>query len=140
MNSILALIIGALISIMITFNGMLESNIGAINSLIIIHIMGLITISLLMLIKRQKVKLDKNIPLYLFSGGAVGVALTLVNLMTIGKIGVSLTTSLAVFGQLIFSSLIDHYGFFGMKKYKFNPKKIIGFIIIAIGLVVMTVV
>ena len=92
-----------------------------------------------MLIKREKIKIKEKLPIFLFSGGAVGVMLTFVNITTIGKIGVALTTSLAVFAQLIFSSLIDHYGLFGMDKYKFNPKKLVGFIIVFIGLVIMTI-
>lgn len=140
MNSILALLIGSIISIMISFNGMLERNIGGTYALVVIHIVGLICISMIMIIKREKVKVYKNVPIYLFSGGAIGVALTLVNMATIRGIGVALTTALAVFGQLVFSSFIDHYGLFGMTKYKFNPKKIVGFVIVTIGLIVMTIV
>lgn len=139
MYSILALFIGSLISIMITFNSQLEGRVGSMYSLIIIHTVGLIAIILIMIIRKEKIKIDKKIPKYLFLGGAVGVVLTLCNIVTIRGIGVTLTTSLAVFGQLIFSSFIDHYGLFGMKKYKFNSKKLIGFIIIIIGLVVMTI-
>lgn len=139
MYSILALVIGALISIMLSFNGLLEKNVGVIYSLVIIHIVGLITVAVIMLIKREKIKIKEKLPIFLFSGGAVGVMLTFVNITTIGKIGVALTTSLAVFAQLIFSSLIDHYGLFGMDKYKFNPKKLVGFIIVFIGLVIMTI-
>ena len=139
MNSILALIIGALISIMLSFNGQLEGNVGLTYSLVIIHIVGLIGITILFLFKKHKITIKEKLPVYLFSGGAVGVALTLSNIITISKIGVALTTSLAVFGQLIFSSLVDNYGWFGMKKYKFNCKKLIGFIIILIGLISMTI-
>ena len=139
MYSILALVIGALISIMLSFNGLLEKNVGVIYSLVIIHIVGLITVAVIMLSKREKIKIKEKLPIFLFSGGAVGVMLTFVNITTIGKIGVALTTSLAVFAQLIFSSLIDHYGLFGMDKYKFNPKKLVGLIIVFIGLVIMTI-
>ena len=52
--------------------------------------------------------------------------LTLVNVITIGSIGVALTTALAVFGQLVFSSLVDNFGLFGLTKYEFNPKKLVG--------------
>ena len=121
MYNILALVIGALISIMLSFNGSLEGNVGLTYSLIII------------LTVREK------LPIYMFFGGAIGVALTLVNMITISKIGVALTTSLAVFAQLIFSSFIDHFGLFGMNKYRFNKKKLIGFAIVLVGLVIMTV-
>lgn len=139
MYNILALFIGSLISVMITFNSQLEGKVGSMYSLIIIHLVGLIAIILIMIIKRESVSIKRDVPKYLFLGGAVGVALTLSNIITIGGIGVTLTTSLAVFGQLIFSSFIDHYGLFGMKKYKFNIKKLMGFTIIIVGLIVMTI-
>lgn len=139
MYSILALVIGTLISIMLSFNGLLEKNVGVTYSLVIIHIVGLITVVAIMLIKKEKIKINDKVPIFLFSGGAVGVILTFVNITTIGEIGVALTTSLAVFAQLIFSSLIDHYGLFGMDKYKFNPKKLVGFTIVFIGLIIMTI-
>ena len=139
MYNILALAIGALISIMLSVNGRLEGVVGLTNSLIIIHVVGLLTITFIMLIKRERIKIDKKIPIYMFLGGAIGVALTLVNMITISKIGVALTTSIAVFAQLIFSSFIDHYGLFGMNRYRFNKKKLIGFSIVLLGLVIMTV-
>lgn len=139
MYNILALVIGALISIMLSFNGSLEGNVGLTYSLIIIHTVGLFTIAIIMLIKRAKITVREKLHIYMFFGGAIGVALTLVNMITISKIGVALTTSLAVFAQLIFSSFIDHFGLFGMNKYRFNKKKLIGFAIVLVGLVIMTV-
>ena len=139
MYSILALVIGALISVMLSCNGGLESNVGLAYSLLIIHIVGLITVVFVMLIKREKIKINEKLPVYMFLGGAIGVALTLVNIVTISNIGVALTTSLAVFAQLIFSSCIDHFGLFGMNKYKFNKKKLIGFAIVLVGLIIMTI-
>lgn len=139
MYKLLAVIIGGIISLMITFNGQLQGSVGATYSLIIIHLVGLTIISIILLVKKEKIKIEEKVPKYLFLGGVIGVALTLVNMITIVSIGVTLTTSLGVFGQLTFSSAIDHFGLLGMDKYKFNNKKIVGFIIIAIGLVIMTV-
>lgn len=139
MYNILALAIGALISIMISFNGALESNVGSTYSVVIIHAVGLISILVVAAIKKEKIVIKESLPFYLYLGGIFGVALTLVNVITIGSIGVALTTALAVFGQLVFSSLIDHFGLFGLNEYKFNPKKLIGFFIVFVGLVIMTI-
>lgn len=138
MYNILALLIGALISIMISFNSGLEGYVGSTYSVVIIHAVGLIAILIVAAIKREKVVIKESIPFYLFLGGIFGVMLTLVNVITIGSIGVALTTALAVFGQLIFSSLVDHFGLFGLTKYEFNPKKLVGLLIVFIGLVIMT--
>lgn len=138
MYNILALLIGALISIMISFNSGLEGYVGSTYSVVIIHAVGLITILIIAAIKKEKMVIKESIPFYLFLGGIFGVMLTLVNIITIGSIGVALTTALAVFGQLVFSSLVDHFGLFGLTKYEFNPKKIVGLLIVLVGLVIMT--
>ena len=133
MYNILALVIGALISVMISFNSGLEGYVGSTYSV------GLIAILIVAAIKKEKIVIKEAIPFYLFLGGIFGVMLTLVNIITIGGIGVALTTALAVFGQLVFSSLVDHFGLFGLTKYEFNPKKLVGFFIVLVGLVIMTV-
>lgn len=139
MYNILALVIGALISVMISFNSGLEGYVGSTYSVVIIHAVGLIAILIVAAIKKEKIVIKEAIPFYLFLGGIFGVMLTLVNIITIGGIGVALTTALAVFGQLVFSSLVDHFGLFGLTKYEFNPKKLIGFLIVFIGIVIMTI-
>ena len=140
MYNILALLIGALISIMISFNSGLEGYVGSTYSVVIIHAIGLIAILIVAAIKKEKIVIKEAIPFYLFLGGIFGVMLTLVNVITIGSIGVALTTALAVFGQLVFSSLVDHFGLFGLTKYEFNPKKLVGLFIVFVGLVIMTMV
>ena len=138
MYNILALLIGALISIMVSFNSGLEGYVGSTYSVVIIHAIGLIAILIVAAIKKEKIVIKEAIPFYLFLGGIFGVMLTLVNVTTIGRIGVALTTALAVFGQLVFSSLVDHFGLFGLTKYEFNPKKLVGLLIVFVGLVIMT--
>ncbi|MBS4958139.1 MAG: DMT family transporter [Clostridium sp.] len=138
MYNILALLIGALISIMISFNSGLEGYVGSTYSVVLIHAIGLIAILIVAAIKKEKMVIKEAIPFYLFLGGIFGVMLTLVNVITIGSIGVALTTALAVFGQLVFSSLVDHFGLFGLTKYEFNPKKLVGLFIVFVGLVIMT--
>ena len=138
MYNILALVIGALISIMISFNSGLEGYVGSTYSVVIIHTVGLIAILIVAAFKKEKMVIKEAIPFYLFLGGIFGVMLTLVNVITIGSIGVALTTALAVFGQLVFSSLVDHFGLFGLTKYEFNPKKLVGLLIVFVGLVIMT--
>ena len=139
MYNILALVIGALISVMISFNSGLEGYVGSTYSVVILHAVGLIAILIVAAIKKEKIVIKEAIPFYLFLGGIFGVMLTLVNIITIGSIGVALTTALAVFGQLVFSSLVDHFGLFGLTKYEFNPKKLVGFFIVLVGLGIMTV-
>jgi transporter family-2 protein len=132
-----AVFIGVLITIMVTFNGILANYTDSYQSLLIIHIVGLIAVIIILILKKQKIKLTKDIPIYMFSGGLIGVLVVFINNLCFNALGASLTLSLGVFGQLILASFIDHYGLFGLNVYKFKKKKIIGFSIVLLGLITM---
>ena len=132
-----AVFIGILIAIMVTFNGVLANYTNQYVSILIIHIVGLIAVIIILILKKEKVKLRKNIPFYLFSGGLIGVFVVFLNNSCFNSLGASLTLSLGIFGQLLLACFIDHYGLFGLDVYKFKKKKIIGFSIILLGLVTM---
>lgn len=134
-----AVIIGFLIAIMVTINGALSKGIGDYEAVLIIHIVGLIAVSLVLILRKGKLKFKEKLPMYLFSAGAIGVFVVLFNNITFNKLGASITLSLGLFGQLIMSGIIDHFGLFGMEVSKFKKKKIIGFLMVFIGITVMVV-
>ncbi|MBD8046517.1 MAG: DMT family transporter [Clostridium argentinense] len=137
MYEIAAVFIGVLIAIMATFNAILHNYSGSYLSILIIHIVGLITVIFALIIKKQKIFSKKKAPMYLYGAGAIGVLMVLFSNICFAQLGASLTLSLTVFGELVMSCIIDHFGLLGMKTYKFYNKKIIGFIIIFAGIVVM---
>ena len=150
MYSIISAGIGALISIMILFNGAMSNTVGNGMALLLIHFTGLITLILVFLSQRvskrnnligdaQNLGELKNIPLYLFSAGAIGIFIVTFNNVSFLNIGMSLTLALGLLGQALIALVFDHYGFLGMKKVKFRRKKLIGLGMITIGIIVMTV-
>lgn len=134
-----AVFIGILIAIMVTFNGILANCTDQYVSILIIHIVGLIAVITVLIFKKEKVKMPKNIPLYLFSGGFIGVFMVFLCNLCFNLLGASLTLSLGIFGQLVLACFIDHYGLFGLNIYKFKKKKVVGFFIIFLGLVTMII-
>ncbi|MCT4632034.1 MAG: DMT family transporter [Firmicutes bacterium] len=137
MNYFLSVISGTLISIMVLCNGTLSRFIGNSGSSVIIHIVGLITMILVLIISKKKVFFDKSIPLYLYSAGAIGVVTVIFNNISFSKLGISIPLALGLLGQSLASIIIDHYGIMGMKKTRFNSKKLIGLSIISLGVIVM---
>jgi len=123
---------------MVAFNGVLANYIGNNYSSIIIHIVGLIGISFILLLNKNKISLPQNTPLYLYSAGAIGVLTVLFSNISFNTLGASITLSLGLLGQSISSIIIDNYGLLGMKVHKFNKKKITGFALISLGIIVMT--
>ncbi|CAG7839362.1 membrane protein [Clostridium novyi B str. ATCC 27606] len=138
MYKIYAIIVGVLLATMISINGALSGKIENCFALIIIHLVGGLTTYILLLITRRKFSI-KGIPFYFLCGGFLGFFVVFINNICVVKIGVALTLALSLLGQSIVSGIIDHYGLLGMEIHKFKKEKIVGFIIILAGIVVMTV-
>ncbi len=133
-----AVVIGMLIAIMVLFNGTLNMHLDSFTSGFVIHMVGITAVLLILIGRREKWRITRNIPKYLFVGGLFGVLLVTFNSYCFVKIGATLTLTLGLFGQMLFSAIVDHYGLFGMTRVPMNPKKMIGFTIVSVGVVVMT--
>jgi bacterial/archaeal transporter family-2 protein len=138
MYSLLSAFIGVLITIMILLNGVLSQKLGNYSSTFTIHLVGLILISIILIVRKSEISFNKDIPIYLYSGGFLGVFTILFNNISFNHLGASLTLALGLLGQSICSLILDHYGVLGMKVVKFKKEKLLGLIIIASGIVIMT--
>jgi transporter family-2 protein len=132
----LSLLTGILISVMVAFNGGLTKQYGVYSATVIVHITGLILISVLVLLKRERV-FSKKHTWFLYLGGAIGVLTTVFNNMAFGRISISAILALGLFGQSITGLIIDQYGLFNMPKHPFSKRKYIGFFLILGGIVSM---
>lgn len=137
MNYIISLIVGALTSIMIFFNGSLSDGYGNLISTVLIHLIGLVAIAAVFILTRSRIVFPKGLPLYLYSAGFVGIGTVMLTNLSYLKLGVSLPLALGLLGQTVLSLLIDHFGLFGMKVVKINPGKFIGLGLIGVGICIM---
>lgn len=137
MYKLLSAVTGILIAVMVAFNGILASHMGNYTSTVIIHITGLICISLVLIGSRQKFKPDRSIKSYLYSAGAIGVFTVLFNNFSFNRLGASLTLAIGLLGQSVTSIVVDHFGLLGAKVVRLNRKKILGLVIICSGIVIM---
>lgn len=131
-----SILIGLIITIMVVFNGELTSFYGVYISTAIIHIVGLIFVSILCVIKKIPL-ITKKISFLLYTGGAIGVLTILFNNLAFNKISVSAIVALSLLGQAITSIIIDNYGFFDMPKQIFNKKKYISLLFMILGVIYM---
>lgn len=138
MNYLISILTGVVLSIMVVLNGDLGNATGNYISSVIIHFVGLIGIIILLVLTKSKIKNLKGIPFYMFSGGLIGILTVLFTNISFTNLGVSLTVSLALLGQLVTSIVIDHFGYFDLEVTKFEKKKIIGLGIIILGIFIMT--
>ncbi|MEG2935011.1 MAG: DMT family transporter [Clostridium sp.] len=139
MLNFLSIFIGGLIAIMLSFNSILAQNTGTYISTVIIHMAGLTTLLIIMIIKKYKITLKKGLPILLYSGGAIGIITVVCNTISIGAIGATLTISLGLLGQVISSIIIDHFGLLEVTKVRFNKKKFFGLSLMILGIIIMTI-
>ena len=139
MYNLLSIFIGALIGIMVYFNGILSIYLGNYTSSVIVHLVGLIGIIIVLICTKSKLKFDRKLPLFLYSAGVIGVFTVLFSNIGFMSVGASLTIALSLLGQTISAIIIDHYGLLGVNAIKFNKKKLIGLSIIILGIVNMTI-
>lgn len=137
MSILLAIISGILTSVMIVLNGRLAEIYDNYNSSIFIHFVGLISIILILIFTKSKFKELKKVPFYLYSGGAIGVLSVYFNNLSYMEIGVTITLALILLGQTLTSMVIDQFGLFGMEYVPFQKKKMIGVLLIVVGIIIM---
>ena len=128
---------GIFIAMQNVCNTNINKFIGTWETTSIVHLIGLIfsMVMVLLFSNRNYAPLADINKLYLF-GGVFGVLIVYTIVRSISLSSVALTMSILVVTQLIVSALIDHFGLFGMEQVALNPSKILGSVIMVIGVVV----
>ena len=137
MFNLLALLSGIVVAVMVVFNRDLTSVYGNYNATFIIHLVGVIFAFIFSKIRGQKLFSRKKLPLWLYSAGAIGIFTTLFNNYSFGKISLTGILALTLFGQTVFSLLIDNLGLFGMKKHPLRKSSLIGLLFSLAGIIFM---
>ncbi len=137
MYYIFSLITGLLITIMVFFNGELSKYYDIFITAIVIHLVGLIFITILQLIKKEPFFKHKKVPPILYLGGTIGYLTIMFNNLAFGKISISSLIALSLLGQTITSLVVDRFGMLGLEKQKLNYKKFLGIFFVLLGIFFM---
>ena len=74
-----------------------------------------------------------QIPWFLWLGGFLGVYAISLSIYAVPKLGFLILTGLVIFGQIAMSILLDHFGWFGTEKTSINWQRLLGSMIIFVG-------
>ncbi len=138
-DSGLSLSSGVMIAIMVTANGMAAAILGTWVALVAIHLVGLLTAGIVLIIKKSMKDITKGVPFGYLMGGMVGVFTILLNNLCVNNIGVAMTLGLALVGQIIASAAAEHFGVLGMNRKRMTLKKTPAYIMMIAGAVIMIV-
>lgn len=133
---LLALLSGILMAVQGALNGALSKTIGTWETTFIVHLLGLIVLSVL-LFGFQVGKLSwsemQAAPWYTYLGGIISVFIIYLVAASIPKIGAANATTAIIIGQVGMAVLIDHLGLFGLTADAFGWKQGVGILFLAIG-------
>ena len=137
MSGFLAVLSGLISSFSVQANGQLSQHYGNYHATVLIHLIGLVAITGILFLRKLPPLGGKRPPLPIFMGGVIGVCTVVCSNVAYSALGVSLTLSLSLLGQIIFSLLIDTFGWFGIPRRPFQKGKLLGLGLIFAGASVM---
>ena len=136
MYSVLAVMVGALITAMYGVNSRLSGLVGYVAATVVIHLSGLIAVSIICLFKREHAR-PERLPFYYFLGGVIGVGTVFSATYSFSVLSASLAVALSLLGQTLTSIVVDAVGFLGRKKYPLTVRRLPGILLAIAGVIFM---
>lgn len=124
------------------FKHRLIANFGSLSVLLLWHhlfpfLVGTTLLTLVCLIVERRLTFQLKgvgrIPWWVFTGGALGVLFVTSNILLLPLLGSAMTVVLALCGQMIIALIIDHFGFFGVIPHPINRYRMIGVLLMLVG-------
>lgn len=132
----IAAVAGAAMAVQGSLNAALGKVIGLLEATFIVHLIGVITVTVLLFglqLGQGSLGRISQAPWYSFLGGIIGVVIIYGVASSIPRAGVALATTAIIVGQVSTALLIDHYGLFGLEKIPFTLIKLAGLALLAVG-------
>ena len=129
-------LVGALITVTTSVNTGLARAAGSLPATLVIHAVGLATISVVLLMRRQAPSTGKIGPVF-FLGGVVGVGTVFSSMFAFAALGASLAVALALLGQTFFAVVVDATGLLGRRRYPVAVRQAPGIALAIAGVAVM---
>lgn len=77
------------------------------------------------------------VPVWAWIGGALAMVYVVLLVMVLPKIGVGMTTTLVLLGQMMAAMLLDHYGILGNPQHLFGWGRLLGLIFMICGVILI---
>jgi bacterial/archaeal transporter family-2 protein len=72
-------------------------------------------------------------PWWAFIGGLLGAVYVTVAILTVRTLGASSLTAVVITGQLVISVVIDRFGLFGIERQSIGVSRILGLVLLVVG-------
>lgn len=99
---------------------------GATLASLLVRIMVLLPVIIALRLPLPSLGFISKAPLWMWTGGALGVCFIALALMLLPKLGASGFIALALSGQVVASRVLDHFGLFGLSERPLNLPRLLG--------------
>ena len=132
---IFAAVAGAAMALQGTFNTAAGKVIGIAENTLLVHIIGALTIALLLIFGVGKGDFAKftEIPWYGWLGGGLSAVIMFAVIAAMDKLGVGNATAVIILFQITAALIIDSFGLFGAEKLPFAWSRVLGVALLLIG-------
>ena len=131
---VLAVIGGVAVTIQGQFMGLLDKNIGTLESVFITYASGGILAAVAMIASRGgNLKAVQTVPWYALSAGLMGLVIVGTIGYTVPRLGLSKAFTVIVASQFLVASILDHYGLLGAAVRPMDLSRLAGMILLVAG-------
>ena len=131
-----SLLAGICMSLQGVFNTKLSEKLGLLQTNAIVQGIGFIfTIIILFTLRKPILKNVKDANKLYFLGGILGVIIVFTVIKGISSLGTTYAISIILIAQLLSAAVIDAFGFFDTQKLPFGLTKILGLIVMVLGMI-----
>jgi transporter family-2 protein len=98
---------------------------------------AILTLVLVFSTKPDNLTLFGVTPWWAFLGGLLGAIFVTINTLIVSQLGLTATTIVVVFGQMLMSVIIDKLGWFSEEPYPLTLSKFLGIILLIVAIVLI---
>jgi transporter family-2 protein len=130
----IGLISGVAVGLQSPLASMITQRLGMWESIFIIHIGGAFLVAIPLIFLRGGNLGDwRSLPWYALIAGSMGLVVVAGISFLIPRVGVAAAITLIIAGQLIISSVLDHFGLLGVQPRPMDVQRVIGLIVVFLG-------
>jgi bacterial/archaeal transporter family-2 protein len=131
---LIGLISGVAVGLQSPLASMITQRLGMLESIFIIHIGGALLIAFpLIFLRGGNLGEWRSLPWYALLAGSMGLIVVGGVSFMIPRVGVATSITLIIAGQLVISSILDHYGLLGVNVRPMDLPRIFGLAIVFVG-------
>ncbi|HWG09064.1 MAG TPA: DMT family transporter [Solirubrobacteraceae bacterium] len=131
---------GCLVGMQAPINSRLGRSVGSVEAATVSFIVGTAALVVILLIARGGIGGLGEIgraPWWAFVGGLLGAVYVSVALVAVRTLGASGLTAVVIGGQLVISVVIDRFGLLGVGRHSIGVERILGLVLLAVGVVLV---